>query len=266
MVGIAVGVIALSSCSSEEMPRLGLPSPATEQGKTVLNIWQGSWIAAFVVGGIVWGLIAWVAIFHRRKRGDSELPVQTRYNLPVEILYTVTPLIVVCVLFYFTWRDENVELDRSETPDVTVQVIGQQWSWDFNYLDQNVHVEGTTDNPPTLVLPVDKRVEFILTSPDVIHDFWVPDFLFKMDIFPSDPNVIQMTPDRLGTFSGRCAEFCGLDHSQMTFSVKVVSEDEYTDFLAQLKTEGLTGYLRPELIDELPGTQDSDRVEPGGLR
>lgn len=265
-IGVAAGVIALSSCSSDNLPRLGLPEPATKQAHVVLNIWQGSWIAAFVVGGIVWGLVGWIAIFHRRKPGETGLPVQTRYNLPVEILYTVTPLIVVSVLFYFTWRDENVLFDKSKPPDVTIQVVGQQWSWDFNYLDNDVHVEGTTDLPPTLVLPVNKNIEFILTSSDVIHDFWVPDFLFKLDVFPNDPNVIQMTPDRLGTFAGRCAEFCGLDHSRMIFTVKVVTDEQYAEFLAGLKSSGLTGYIKRDLVDELPGTQDSDRVEPGGIR
>jgi cytochrome c oxidase subunit 2 len=258
-------VVLLSACSSDRLPRLGLPAPATEQGTHVVSMWQGSWIAALIVGGIVWALIGWAVIFHRRKPGQEELPVQTRYNLPIEILYTVTPLIVVSVLFYFTWRNENVLLDRSKPVDVNIQVVGNQWSWDFNYLDDDVHVEGTTDQPPTLVLPQNENVQFTLTSSDVIHSFWVPDFLFKMDVFPSDPNVIQMRPTKLGTFAGRCAEFCGLDHSRMIFSVKVVTADEYASFLADLKSSGLTGFIRDDLLQQRPGTQDSGRVEPGGI-
>jgi cytochrome c oxidase subunit 2 len=264
--GVTAGLVLLSACGSEDLPRLGLPTPASEQADRVLNLWQGSWFAALIVGGIVWGLIIWSSVFHRRKKGDDSLPVQTRYNLPIEILYTVTPLIVVSVLFYFTWRDENEQLERTDNPDVRIQVVAKQWSWDFNYLDDNVHVEGITGEPPTLVLPQNETVEFILTSPDVIHSFWVPDFLFKMDVFPADPNVIQIKPTRLGTFAGRCAEFCGLDHARMLFDVKVVTADEYQQFLDGLESDGLTGFIREDLMEPPAGSTDSDRVEPGEIR
>ncbi len=110
---------------------LGLRAPLTTQAQLVVTLWRGSWIAAFGVGAVVWGGILWAVIFFR-KRGDR-LPQQVRYNLPIEILYTVVPFIMVGVLFYFTARDENRIDDLSAHPDVVVDVTGFQWSWEFQY-------------------------------------------------------------------------------------------------------------------------------------
>jgi len=257
---LTVAALLLAGCSSEEAPRLGFPEPATEDAARVLSLWQGSWLAALIVGGIVWGLIGVSVFRHRRRDRDPELPLQTRYNLPVEILYTLTPLVVVLVLFYFTARDQNEVLELEPNPDNTVHVIGQQWSWTFNYVNEDVNVIGTMAEPPSLVLPVDQTTEFILTSPDVIHSFRIPAFLFTMDVIPGDPNVVQMTPTKLGHFSGKCAELCGTYHSDMLFNVEVVSEGEYEEYIAGLEESGQTGQVYPDLVDEELG---SPREEPG---
>ena len=252
--GLMVLVLTLAGCSSEELPRLGLPEAATEEGHIVVNLWQNSWVAALLVGALVWGLIAFASVAYRRRPGhEGTLPTQTRYNLPVEILYTVTPLLAVCVLFYFTWRDENQLLELDPDPAVTVHVIGQQWSWTFNYVDQDVYEVGTPADPPRLVLPVGETTEFILTAHDVVHSFWVPAFLFKYDMLPGDPNFIQMTPEKLGTFEGRCAELCGTYHSRMLFTVEVVSADDFEAYIAELEAAGQSGQIRPELKDESYG-------------
>lgn len=257
---LGVPALALAGCSSENAPRLGLPEPATEEGARTLSLWQGSWLAAFIVGGIVWGLIGIAVIVHRRRASSPELPTQTRYNLPVEILYTVVPIIVIVVLFYFTARDQSAQLELDPDPDVTIHVVGQRWSWSFNYVDEDVYVLGTPAEPPTLVLPQDQTAEFILTSADVVHSFRVPAFLFTMDLIPGDPNVVQMTPTKLGTFSGKCAELCGTYHSDMLFNVEVVTADEYADYIAGLEEDGSTGQIMAELRSAELG---SPRVEPG---
>jgi cytochrome c oxidase subunit 2 len=260
-LGLGVLVLTLAGCSSDELPRLGLPESATDKGRIVINLWQGSWLAALIVGGLVWGLIGYTVIFHRRRSShEGTLPTQTRYNLPVEILYTVTPLLAVTILFYFTWRDESNELELDPNPAVTVHVVGQQWSWTFNYVDQDVYEVGTPADPPTLVLPQGEVTEFILTSHDVIHSMWVPAFLFKLDMLPGDPNIIQMTPEKLGTFAGRCAELCGTYHSRMLFTVKVVPPDEFDAYITELGDAGQTGQIMPELKDEKFG---NPAVEPG---
>ena len=128
---LAVLLLALTGCTNDTFTRLGFPNPVTEQGKVVLSLWQGSWIAGLLVGAVVWGLILWAVIFHR-KRGDK-LPPQVRYNMPVEILYTIVPFVLIAVLFYYTAKDENTIDSLSAKPAVTVNVVGFQWSWQFNY-------------------------------------------------------------------------------------------------------------------------------------
>lgn len=254
VAGLVVLVLTVAGCSSDELPRLGLPEAATDRGRLVINLWQGSWIAALLVGAMVWGLIVYTVTFHRRRSShEGSLPTQTRYNLPVEILYTITPLLAVTILFYFTWRDENELLELDPDPAVTVHVVGQQWSWTFNYVDQDVYTTGTPAEPPTLVLPQGQTTEFILTAHDTIHSMWVPAFLFKLDMLPGEPNVIQMTPEKLGTFAGRCAELCGTYHSRMLFTVEVVPMAEFEAAIAELEAAGQTGQIRPELKDDTFG-------------
>ncbi|MGW2960270.1 aa3-type cytochrome oxidase subunit II [Streptomyces sp. NPDC001220] len=271
-----------TGCTYKDFPRLGMPTPTTEEAPRILSLWQGSWAAALVVGVLVWGLIIWSAIFHRRSRTKIEVPAQTRYNMPIEALYTVVPLIIVSVLFYFTARDETKLLSLTDKkPAVTVNVVGFQWSWGFNYVtpvdgvtgdaktDPNldaipdrfkkdfpanaggvydVGTPGTknpqTGNPgPTLWLPKGETVRFVLTSRDVIHDFWVVPFLMKMDVVPGHTNAFQVTPNQEGTFRGKCAELCGVDHSRMLFNVKVVSPERYQQHLKDLVKKGQTGYI-----------------------
>lgn len=242
-------LLFLSGCSAEgknEIERLAMPAPATAEGQPIFELWNWAWLAAMITGVIVWGLIFWV-VFAYRRRSETEIPVQTRYNLPLEIFYTIAPIMMVIVFFFFTVDAQNKSLYVDEDAPYKVTVLGQKWSWTFNYLDaadgETVYEAGTTENPPTLYLVEDQKVTFNLASPDVIHSFWVPDFLFKMDVVPGrqDDNKFTLTPDRKGEFEGRCAELCGYLHSKMLFKVKVVSESEYKAKMAELKAAGSTG-------------------------
>lgn len=229
-------ILAASAGCDNQFTRLGMPEPITEQAKRVLSLWQGSWIAAFGVGLLVWGLIIWAIIFHRKK--SNELPPQVRYNMPIEALYTVVPFIIVAVLFYFTARDETYLDETSGKPDVTVNVTAFQWSWKFDYPQSGVSVVGRPGQDPTLVIPEGKKILFNLNSTDVIHSFWVPAFLFKRDVVPGHPNHFEVTTTKTGTYAGRCAELCGVDHSRMLFNVHVVSPSEYQNFIAKNKPAG----------------------------
>ncbi|MEU3724529.1 cytochrome c oxidase subunit II [Streptomyces sp. NPDC031705] len=282
--GVVLATATGCSYTWKDFPRLGMPTPVTEEAPRILSLWQGSWAAALITGILVWGLIMWSVIFHRRSRTKIEVPAQTRYNMPIEALYTVVPLIIVSVLFYFTARDESKLLSLSAKPAHTVNVIGFQWSWGFNYVE-NVDGDGATpkagaapkelaslpdrfvkdfpagaegvydkgvpgdrnpdnNNPgPTLYLPKGEKVRFILSSNDVIHSFWVVPFLFKQDVIPGHTNVFEVTPTQEGTFKGKCAELCGVDHSRMLFNVKVVSPAEYKAHLKELAEKGQTGFL-----------------------
>jgi cytochrome c oxidase subunit 2 len=203
------------------------------------NLWIGTWVAALAVGVLVWGLILWSAFVYRRR--DVSLPPQTRYNLPIEFLYTIAPFTIIAALFFFTVQNQDELLEVSEDPDVTIGVVGQQWAWTFNYLDDDVYDTGTTTDPTTLYLPVNQTVRFELQSPDVIHSFWVPSFYMKMDVIPGKTNTFQATPNREGRFAGKCAELCGVYHSRMLFNVEIVSQNEYEEHLDTLRDLGQTG-------------------------
>lgn len=223
-----------------------LPEAITREGETVTALWNGAWIAALAMGGLVVGLIIWACLFHTRRRAKADLPPQVRYNLPIEMLYTLVPLVMVSVFFFFTARDTE-ELTRvTGDAQVKVKVEAFQWSWRFT----TETADGKTlqpvtgmpvseyENGPQLVLPVDTKVEFDLYTEDVIHSFWVPDFLFKRDIIPGIPDDSPgrkfeiTTLGKTGVYAGRCAELCGVDHSRMLFSVKLVEKDEFNQYVA----------------------------------
>jgi cytochrome c oxidase subunit II len=241
---LAVAVLLLTTgCKSNAFTRLGMPSPVTKQGKVALTLWQGGWIAAWCVGIVVWSLILWAVIFHR-KRSDR-IPQQVRYNLPIEILYTVLPFIMVGVFFYFTARDENYIDALPKDPNVVVNVTGFQWSWEFQYpqypvkgLSGGVKEIGETWNGligkqsnegqlPLLEIPDHETVRFNLYSIDVVHAFWVIPFDFKRDVIPDHPNHFQVTTTATYSGIGRCSELCGLYHSRMLFRVKIVPQAQF---------------------------------------
>jgi cytochrome c oxidase subunit II len=238
---LGFSLLMLAGCSEEtkaQADRFAMPadSPATYQGEQIAELWKWAWVAALSTGVVVWGLIFFVVWRYRRK-SDDEIPVQTRYNLPLEIFYTIAPIIMVVVLFQHTVLTQNAILKEVENPDHTVAVVGQQWSWTFNYVDEDVadgkvvFTSGTARDKPTLYLAVDKTVEFDLSSPDVIHSFWIPAFLMKMDVVPGRANHFQVKPKAIGDFRGKCTELCGVYHSRMLFNVKVVSEADFEQYL-----------------------------------
>lgn len=247
--GAAAAALVLSGCTVNEIAFLDLPEPVTKEGLITQNLWQGSWIAAWAVGIVTWALMLWAAFAYRRKHKD-DTPEQTQYNIPIEILYTVLPLIMVLGLFFFTARDQTEILTVSNDQDETVEVVGFRWNWAFNYLDQDAYAVGTPDLPAELVLPVGEKIRFELVSPDVIHSFWVIDFLFKMDVIPGKRNVFELTPDKTGVYAGKCAELCGTDHARMLFNVRVVEQAEYDQYIADLKARGQGGLFDTGLSND----------------
>jgi cytochrome c oxidase subunit 2 len=251
VLGIAL-VTMTAGCQTSAWENLGLRKSATAQGTTIVHLWQGSWIAALGVGALVWGMILWAVIFHR-KRSDR-LPHQVRYNLPIEMLYTVVPFVMVGVLFYFTARDENSVDELSAHPAMVVNVTGFQFSWSFQYPQYAVKssaalcgnndvcelgpswngIIGKGDNEarlPLLEIPEHESVRFNLVSADVIHSFWVIPFEFKRDVIPGHPNHFQVTATSASTSIGRCSELCGLYHSRMLFRVKIVPKAQFNTWI-----------------------------------
>jgi cytochrome c oxidase subunit 2 len=232
-------LLLLSGCSfdSKHLSGLGFPKGVTSVNDTSLSLWQYSWIAAGVVGIITLILILWPAVFHRAKAGKGEFPKQTQYNIPVEILYTIIPFIIVAVLFYFTATKENKITDKTSPVKHEISVEGIQWSWQFAYPEAGAKavVTGTPSNPPTLYIPQGEKVRFTLTSNDVVHGFWIPAFMIQMQNLPGETNHLQFTANKIGEYPGRCNILCGRNHSQMIFKVKVVTPAQYQKYLDSLK-------------------------------
>ena len=240
-------VLLVTGCASngtaedlyENSFSLGFPEPVTEEAEEIYQLWLGSAAAATVVGVAVWGLIFWAAFRYRRK-GEA-MPRQVRYNLPIEVLYTVVPFVIIAVLFYYTTITQNFVNDLTPEEEggaeVEIGVVGFQWNWTFNYVDEGVSVTGVPGQPPVLVLPTNTSIRFVETSPDVIHSFFVPAFLFKRDAIPGRINTFEVTITKEGEYIGRCAELCGEKHAAMNFAVHAVSEQEYEDYIESLQAD-----------------------------
>lgn len=254
--GLAVVLAGTTGCTVNEIFFLDLPEPATEEAHVIQSLWNGSWTALWPVGALVWGLMIFSFVAYSKKR-RPDVPVQTTYNLPIETLYTVAPLILILGLFWFTARDQSEILELSGEQDQTINVVAFRWAWAFNYVDEDVYEVGmpfeyedadgelaeNQDAATTLWLPVNEKVLFELTSSDVIHSFWVPQWLFKLDVIPGKLNQFEVTPDQTGLFKGKCAELCGVDHSRMLFNVKVVTQEEFDAHIDELRAKGQTGQL-----------------------
>ncbi|OBH91478.1 cytochrome c oxidase subunit II [Mycobacterium sp. E2733] len=305
------GVLALtlSGCGWSDVLGLGWPKGITPQAQLNRELWIGATIASLVVGVIVWGLIFWATAFHRKKATDTELPRQFGYNMPLELVLTVTPFLIISVLFYFTVVVQEKMLHIDKDPEVVVDVTAFQWNWKFGYqrvdfkdgtltydgVDQarkkamvskpegkdahgeelvgpvrglntsdrtylnfdKVETLGTSDEIPVLVLPTSKRIQFRLASADVVHTFWVPEFLFKRDVIPNAEannsiNVFQVDDiKKPGAFVGHCAEFCGTYHSMMNFEVRVVPPNDFKAYLQQ-RIDGKSNAQALQAIGQAP--------------
>jgi cytochrome c oxidase subunit II len=301
--------VTLSGCSWQHVLAFGWPDGITTQAHYNRELWLGSVIAALVVGVLVWGLMFWSAAFHRRKATDTELPTQFGYNMPLELALTVTPFLIISVLFYFTVVVQQKVLYLAKDPEVVVDVTAFQWNWKFGYQRVNfkdgtltyegadealkkamvskpegkdahgeelvgpvrglntadrtylnfdkVETLGTSTEIPVLVLPAGKRIEFQMAATDVIHAFWVPEFLFKRDVMPNPVannsvnrfQVEQIT--KTGAFVGHCAEMCGTYHSMMNFEVRVVSANDFKAYLQQ-RVDGKTNAQALQTINQSP--------------
>ena len=256
-----LGVLTLTGCQmpNNEFWRFGWPEGITDRSQDMRELWTGSVIAALIVGVIVWGLILYSVVRHR-KRGD-ELPKQTAYNLPLEIAYTILPFIIIAGLFFFTVTVQNRVQSKSDDPDETIAVNAFKWNWQFVYPKtsgpdgQPVNTVGSSTEIPILVLPTDRTIRFEVASADVIHSFWVPEFLFKLDVIPGNENgrdnVFEVTVNKEGAYVGRCAELCGTYHAYMNFEVRAVSGEDYDAYL-QAREGGMSTFDALEEIGQ-PG-------------
>lgn len=263
----AVVLVGCSPLDESSAKRLAMPKAGSTESESMWNLWLGAWSAVLVAYVLVFGMIIYSVVKFHRKDPNAPAPRQIRYNLPLEALYTIAPIIVISVFFFHTITIQNDVVTEDPNPDHTIEVVGSKWQWTFNYLEPeanggvDVFDQGDTANLPSLYLPVNESVRFELISPDVIHSFWVPEFYYKLDVVPGNiqgkdgkPNSFTVTPNRTGEFTGRCAELCGKYHSRMMFKVHVVERAEYDQHMRDLEAAGQTGRpIGTEHTQRIPG-------------
>ena len=153
LAAAAVAALAAAGC---DLPGFGAPEPKAEQGEGIFSLWQGFFLTAMAVAALVWGLLIFVILRYRRR--DDTIPGQNPYNVPVEVLYTVAPILIVAVLFGFSVATEDEATRVDPDPVSRIEVIGFQWSWQFVYTDEDITITGEPGDGPELVVPVGEPV------------------------------------------------------------------------------------------------------------
>lgn len=255
IVLVSVALLALAAIATASAD-VGQPSGITNEARDM----HGLYLFTLVLGAIVFVMVEGALIYClvRFRKKDDTLPVQIHGSNLVEFIWTGIPVIIVIALFSYSFIVlRNVE--HKENPaNLTVDVTGFQFQWQFTYCQNDLgkgtnapakpltdkyqgpcasptdefSIIGTAKTEPTVVIPVDEPVEFRLKSNDVIHSFYVRDFLYKLDVIPGRDNKFTVTARETGTFRGQCAELCGLNHALMRFSLEVKTRAEFDKWVA----------------------------------
>jgi len=204
-----------------------LPEQASLQARSIDELFRFDFIAIAVLFSLIIGLMIYSIIFFRRRKGDETDGPHIEGNTPLEVVWTLVPLGFVLFLAYYG----SSILGKVEAPDprpLRVEVIGSQWSWRFEYPDYDII---STE----LVLPVNKQALLNMTSTDVIHSFWIPEFRVKQDLLPGEgfEKELRITPIELGEYKVRCAELCGREHYAMLAPVAVLTEANFEAWVAE---------------------------------
>jgi cytochrome c oxidase subunit 2 len=214
------------------------PAAKSTQGQAIRDLYDIVFAIAVIIFLIVEGLIVWTVLRYRRKPGDDELPPQTHGNNVAEIIWTVVPTIIVIFLFVISWQTLNTVEANAAQPNLKVRAVAGQFQWSFEYLpaDASVNTKAlfavTTPVGPDggLFLPAGETTHMFLESPDVIHAFYVPQFLFKRDVVPGVHNQFDLdipASDAGQTYRGQCAELCGIGHRIMLFEVHALAPADF---------------------------------------
>jgi len=235
-----------------------LPPLASAEGIPIdwlfsLHIQVIAFLFALIMGFMLYSVVAF-----RRKKGDTGDGAFVHGNAALEIVWTVVPLVIVLYFGYLgaiTLRD----ITSPGRDELVVEVTGSQWNWRFDYPE---HGLSSTE----LNLPVGRTVLLKLTSIDVIHDFWVPEFRVKQDAVPGMIKELRVSPIETGTYQLRCAELCGLDHAYMLANVNVMPSTEFdgwiNDELEELaKAAAGPALERGQRVAELMGCQDCHTLD-----
>jgi cytochrome c oxidase subunit 2 len=200
-----------------------LTTAASEQARSVDLTFSVVWILIAGLFALILGFMLYSVIFFRRKPGDETDAQHVEGNNALEVTWTVLPLVTV-IGFAVFGSQTLAETLRVDPQAMEVRVIGQQWSWRFEYPEQEL----VSDE---LVLPINKQVHLVMESVDVLHSFWVPEFRLKQDLVPGRETELRITPNKIGEYQLMCAEICGSSHAFMTGPVRVVGQAEFEQWV-----------------------------------
>ena len=235
---------------------LNMTRGVTSTSKSVYELHMLSLALVTVIACIVFGVMFWSLYHHRKSRGVT--PAQFHHSTTWEVVWTVIPILIL-VAFAVPATKTLIYMEKTENPDLTIKITGYQWRWKYDYQDENLgffsaltpeqnaaRQKGSgvdvskienylrdVDNP--VVIPVNKKVRLLTTANDVIHSWWIPDLGWKRDAIPGFINDNWTMVSEIGTYRGQCAELCGKDHGYMPIVLRVVSEQDYHDWVAKMK-------------------------------
>ena len=270
---LAVAVLGLASATAVgQDPRFNMTRGATEISQQVFDLHMTIFYICVAIGAIVFGLMFWSIIHHRKSRGV--VPAQFHGSMKVELVWTAIPVLILVAMAVPATRT-LVAMEDASASELTVLVTGSQWKWHYKYLDYpiefysvlatpRVQIANEAEKDPTylmavdkpLVLPTGKKVRFLLTADDVIHSWWVPDFAIKKDAVPGFINETWTRVDKPGLYYGKCAELCGRDHGFMPVAVEVKTPEEFEAWATQQvaaaeQAKGAAATGGPMAMDEL---------------
>ena len=255
-LGPVLMLLSVVALANPEVNQLNMAPGVTEIGKEIYDLHMIILGICVVIGIGVFGVMFYSIIYHRKSRGVT--PATFHESTQVEILWTVVPFIIL-IGMAVPATNTLLEIYNNDDAELDVLVTGYQWKWKYEYLNENgenvsffsnlatpqseiynseakgEHYLLEVDNP--LVLPVGKKVRFLITANDVIHSWWVPHLAVKKDAIPGFINEAWTKADQVGIYRGQCAELCGKDHGFMPIVVNVVEQAEYDDWLVGKQAE-----------------------------
>lgn len=239
----AVSTVALYFFFSDILFRL--PQAASTQAGPIDGLFDFHfWMIAFLFS-LIMVLMLYSAVAFRRQPGDETDGPHIHSNTALEIGWTVIPTIVVLGAGFYGLNVLR-EVVAPQDGEIAIEVQGQQWAWRFNYPGYERKI-----GSGVLMLPEDQAVVLQMTSTDVLHSFWVPEFRVKQDLLPGRVTELRITPTEAGTYQLVCAEICGLQHAYMTASVEVVSQEAFDTWIAEQLAKPLQAELTPEQRGEV---------------
>jgi cytochrome c oxidase subunit 2 len=242
LIAVALIVLLIVVTVVASLTVLQLPDPVTDQGEKIHLLYQPVLVISMIVFVLVTAGIIW-AIFRFKRRSSDEMPEQIHGSSTLEALWTIIPVLILVGLFIPALL---LVIDLKTPPseddaDLTVEAVAHQWWWEFIYPDERIRVQQTPPDyedltPPALVVPVDKTVRILVRSTDVVHSFYAPRTLYKIQAIPGNVNIMHFKVEKTGTYYGQCYQFCGLRHSDMLFVLDARSDSEYRQWVQQTRT------------------------------